>query len=164
MQKITLIFRKLFGCIWHGWTGNLQTIRWSERPIRQLGEGLAELENADRIYPTKSWPERILRGKFRLAAKIACKDNRCRALCSRCQPGHFWETNFPVQPRRRPGRPPKRWDAQHWAFSNSLFHSSWTTAAHHRVQWLSHEQVFVQFCLEPWCLNVELFSHVPRGP
>ena len=108
-----------------------------------------KLENAHRIYPTKSWSERILRGKFRLAAKIARKNNHWPALCSRWQPGHFWETNFPVQPRRRLGRPPKRWDDQLRAFSDSLFHSSWTTAARHGAQWLSHEQAFVQFCLEP---------------
>ena len=34
-----------------------------------------KLQNAYRIYPTTSWPERILRGKFRFAAKIACKVN-----------------------------------------------------------------------------------------
>ena len=108
-----------------------------------------KLENAHRIYPTKSWSERILKGKFRLAAKIACKDNHWPVLCARWQPGHFWETNFLVQPRRRPGGPPKRWDDQLRAFSDNPFHSSWTTAARHGAQWLSHEQAFVQFCLEP---------------
>ena len=71
-----------------------------------------KLQNAYRIYPTTSWPERILRGKFRFAAKIACKANHWPVLCSRWQPGYFYERNFHVQPRRRPGRPPKRWDDQ----------------------------------------------------
>ena len=48
-----------------------------------------ELPNAYRIYLTKSWPERILRGKFRFAAKIVCRANHWPALCSRWQPGFF---------------------------------------------------------------------------
>ena len=107
-----------------------------------------KLQNAYRIYPTKSWPERILRGKFRFAAKIACKVNHWPVLCSRWQPGYLYERNFHVQPRRRPGRPPKRWDDQLRVFSEHVFHSSWTTAARHGAQWLSHEQAFVQFCSE----------------
>ena len=48
------------------------------------------LENAYRIYPKKTWPERIQRGKFRSAAtKIACKENHWPVLCSRWQPGKF---------------------------------------------------------------------------
>ena len=108
-----------------------------------------KLQNAYRIYPTKSWPERILRGKFRCAAKIACKVNHWPVLCSRWQPSYFYEGNFHVQPRKRPGRPPKRWDDQLRVFSEHVFHSSWTTAARHGAQWLSHEQAFVQFCSEP---------------
>ena len=80
-----------------------------------------KLQNAYRIYPTKSWLERILRGKFRFAAKIACKVNHWPVLCSRWQPGHLHERNFHVQPRRRPGRPPKRWDDQLRFFLNMFF-------------------------------------------
>ena len=43
-------------------------------------------------------------------------------------PSHFSETNFHVQPRKRPSRPPKRWDDQFRAFSENLFLSSWSTA------------------------------------
>ena len=53
-----------------------------------------KLQNADRIYPTKSWPERILRGKFRFGAKIACKVNHWPVPCSRWEPGYFYERNF----------------------------------------------------------------------
>ena len=52
-----------------------------------------KLQNAYRIYPTKSWPERILKGKFRFAANIACKANHWPVLCSRWQPGYFYEKN-----------------------------------------------------------------------
>ena len=107
-----------------------------------------KLQNAYRIYPTKSWLERILRGKFRFAAKIACKVNHWPVLSSRWQPGYLHERNFHVQPRRRPGRPPKRWDDQLRFFFEHVFHSSWTTVARHGAQWLSHEQAFVQFCSE----------------
>ena len=62
-----------------------------------------KLQNAYRIYPTKSWSERILMGKFL---------NHWPVLCSRWQPGYFYEGNFNVQPRRLPGRPQKRWDDQ----------------------------------------------------
>ena len=37
-------------------------------------------------------------------------------------------------------------DDQLRVFSEHVFHSSWTTAAGHGAQWLSHEQAFMQFC------------------
>ena len=82
-----------------------------------------KLENAYRVYPTKSWPERILRGKFCSAAKIACRVNHWPVLCSRWQPGYGYERNFHVQLPRRPGRPPKRWDDQLRVFFGHVFHS-----------------------------------------
>ena len=123
-----------------------------------------KLDNAYQIYPTKSWPARILGGKFRFAAKIACKLNHWLVLCSKCQRGYFCEKKIHVQPRKRAGQPPERWDDQPRAFSENVFHSSWTTAARQGAQWLSHEQGFVHFCSNPWRLNIELFSHVPRRP
>ena len=54
-----------------------------------------------------------------------------------------------VQPRRRPGGAPKGWDDQLWVFSEHVFHSSWTTAARHGAQCLSHEQAFRQLCSGP---------------
>ena len=45
-------------------------------------ECIRKLQNAYRMYPTKSWPESIPRGKFRFAANIACKVNHWSVLCS----------------------------------------------------------------------------------
>ena len=90
--------------------------------------------NAHQMYPTKSWPERILRGKFSLAARIACKENHWPAPCSRWQPGHLCETNFHVQPRRRPGRPPKPWDDQLRAFSKG-FSNIWNPLCTSGIRW-----------------------------
>ena len=80
-----------------------------------------KVQNAYRIYPTKSWLERLLRGKLRFAGRIACKANHWPVLCSRWQPGYFYERNFQVQRRRRPGRPPKRWDDQLQVFFWTCF-------------------------------------------
>ena len=80
-----------------------------------------KLQNAYQIYLTESWPERILRGKFRFAAKIACKVNHWPVLCSTWQPCYFYERNFHVQPRTCPGRPPNRWDDQLRVFSDMFF-------------------------------------------
>ena len=123
-----------------------------------------KLPNAYRIYLTKSWPERILRGKFRFAAKIVCRVNHWPALCSRWRPGFFYEKNSMCNfvgaqvVHRSDGM------IKSGLFSEHVFHSSWTTAARHGAQWLSHEQVFVQFCSEPWWLNSDIFSYVPCGP
>ena len=69
--------------------------------------------------------------------------------------------NYCVEPRRRIGRPAKRWDDQIESFAQEIFHSSWFQAAKSET-WSSHEKAFVQWCLECWCLVV-VVSHVPRG-
>ena len=85
LSKLDIVRRKMLRSI-VGWVPVVNG-DWHDAMSRMN----QKLQNAYRTYPTKSWPERILRGKFRFAAKIACKVNHWPVLCSRWQPGYFYE-------------------------------------------------------------------------
>ena len=121
-----------------------------------------KLENAQQIFNVRPWTERSLVGRFRFAAKIASAVNSWASITSEWYPYQRWKMKYCVEPRRRIGRPAKRWDDQIESFAQEIFHSSWFQAAKCET-WRSHEKAFVKWCLECWCLVV-VVSHVPRGP
>ena len=106
-----------------------------------------KLENAQQIFNVKSWIERLLVGRFRFAAKIASGMNSWASITSEWYPYQRWQKNYCVEPRKRIGRPAKRWDDQMQSFAQVIFHSSWFQAAKYET-WSSHEKNFVQWCLE----------------
>ena len=105
------------------------------------------LENAQQIYNVRPWTERLLVGRFRFAAKIASAVNSWASITSEWYPYQRWKMNYCVEPRRRIGRPAKRWDDQIESFAQEIFHSSWFQAAKCET-WRSHEKAFVKWCLE----------------
>ena len=111
--------------------------------MTQMNQKLAA---AERIYPLKSWTEKLLIGQFRFAAHIACKEGQWPAIVCSWNPCQNWTGNFVFKPHRRKGRPQIRWDDRLKAFAHHTFHSPWLLAARNVQQWLSHEQFFVQFC------------------
>ena len=80
-----------------------------------------KLENAQQIYNVRPWTERLLVGKFRFAAKIASAVNSWASITSEWYPYQSWKMNYCVEPRRRIGRPAKRWDDQNWIFCTGNF-------------------------------------------
>ena len=115
-----------------------------------------KLENAQQIFNVRPWTERLLVGRFRFAAKISSAVNSGASITSEWYPYQRWKINYCVEPRRRIGRPAKRWDDQIESFAQEIFHSSWFQAAKSET-WSSHEKAFVKWCLECWCLVVIIF-------
>ena len=106
-----------------------------------------KFENAQQIFNDKSWVGRLLVGRFRFAAKIASGINFWAPIPSEWYPYQRWPVNYCVKPRRRIGRPAKRWDDQTQSCAQEIFHSSWFQAAKYET-WSSHEKNFVWWCLE----------------
>ena len=121
-----------------------------------------KLDNAQQILNVRPWTEGWVVGGFRFAAKIACAMNSGASIANEWHPYQRWQMNYCVEPRARIGRPAKRWDNQIESFAHQIFHSSSFQAANYET-WSSHEETFVQWCLERWCLAV-VVSHVHRGP
>ena len=96
-----------------------------------------KLKNAQQIFHVRSWIERLLVGRFRFAAKIASGINFWASITSEWYPYQRWQMNCCVEPRRRIGRPVKRWDDQMQSFAQEIFHSSWFQAAKYET-WSSH--------------------------
>ena len=107
---------------------------------------IKKLENAQQIFNVRPWNERLLVGRFRFAAKIASAVNSWASITSEWYPYQRWKMNYCVEPRRRIGRPGKRWDDQIESFAQEIFHSSWFQAAKCET-WRSHEKAFVKWCL-----------------
>ena len=106
-----------------------------------------KLENAQQIFNVRPWTERLLVGRFRYAAKIASAANSWASITSEWYPYQGWKINYCVEPRRRIGRPAKRWDDQIEFFAQEIFQSSWFQAAKCET-WRSHEKASVKWCLE----------------
>ena len=87
-----------------------------------------KLENAQQTFNIRSWTEKLLVRKFRFAAKIVSAMNISASITSAWHPCQSWQVNYCVEPRRRSGRPPKRWDEQIESFAQEIFHSSWFQA------------------------------------
>ena len=100
-----------------------------------------KLENVQQIFNVRSWIERLLVGRFRCAAKIASGMNSWASITSEWHPYQRWQMSYCVEPRRRIGRPAKRWDDQMQSFAQEIFHSSWFQAAKCQT-WSSHEESF----------------------
>ena len=96
-----------------------------------------KLENAQQIFNVRPWTERLLVGRFRFAAKIASAMNSWASITGEWHPYQSWQMNYCVEPRRRIGRPAKRWDDQIEFFAHKIFHSSWFQAANYET-WSSH--------------------------
>ena len=80
-----------------------------------------KLENAQQIFNVRPWIERLLVGRFRFAAKIASGMNSRASITSEWYPYQRWQENYCVEPRRRIGRPAKRWDDQMQSFAQEIF-------------------------------------------
>ena len=120
------------------WMGTLVDNDWHEL-MQKMNR---KLENAQQIFNVRSWIERLLVGRFRSAAKIASGMNSWASITSEWYPYQMWQMNYCVEPRRRIGRPAKRWDDQMQSFAKEIFHSSWFQAAKCET-WSSHEKSFV---------------------
>ena len=101
-------------------------------------------------------------GDFRFAAKISFGRNSWTSGTSEWYPSQRSHVNYWAKPLGQSGRPAKRWDDQMESFVQEIFHSSWFQAANYET-WSSHEEFFVQWCLERWCLAAIIFD-VLRGP
>ena len=106
-----------------------------------------KLDNAQQIFNVRPWTERLLVGKFCFASKIASAVNSWASIRSEWYPYHRWKIDYCVEPRRRIGRPAKRWDDRSEFFSQEIFHSSWFQADISET-WSSHEKALVMWCLE----------------
>ena len=73
MQSIDIISRKLFGCHWRWRPGNLQTIGWNQKAIRQTGENMRESGGIPLCTPNK----RSVSSKF-----VSCQS--CCITCTQC--------------------------------------------------------------------------------
>ena len=63
----------------------------------------------------------MLVGRFRFAAKTACGMKSWASTTSEWYPYQRWQTNYCVEPRRRIGRPAKRWHDQTQFSAQEIF-------------------------------------------
>jgi hypothetical protein len=98
------------------------------------------------IWECKPWSWQIFSKQFRVATKIFDQQNSWAAATSTWTPTNEWQQNFSTEPKRRQGRPSKRWDDNLEKFAMNYFRMSWGTAARIRPEWQFFEQVYVQFC------------------
>jgi len=99
--------------------------------------------NAQQIINVIPWSEKLLVGRFRFATKIVPAMNSWASIRNEWQPYQRWQLNYCVEPRRRIGRPAKRWDDQINFLAEEIFQSSWFQASNYET-WSSHEKTFVQ--------------------
>ena len=105
------------------------------------------------IWECKPWSWQIFSKQFRVATKIFDQQNSWAAATSTWTPTNEWQQNFSTEPKRRQGRPSKRWDDNVEKFAMNYFRMSWGTAARIRPEWQFFEQVYVQFCSSMWPMN-----------
>ena len=105
------------------------------------------------IWECKPWSWQIFRKQFRVATKIFDQPNSWAAATSTWTPTNEWQQIFSTEPKRRQGRPSKRWDDNLEKFAMNYFRMSWGTAARIRPEWQFFEQVYVQFCSSMWPMN-----------
>ena len=141
---------------WKTRSGEKPCATFNRRMGTTGGQWLACIDAKKNGICTAPWTGGLLVGRFRFAAKIASAMNSWASVTSEWYPHQKWHVNYYLKRRRRIGGPAQRWDDQ-----MEIFHSSWFQTANNET-WSSHETIFVQWCLERWCLAV--VSHVPRGP
>ena len=80
--------------------------------------------------PVEPWSKQLAKKQHGLATKIA-KDKGWPQHVLRWCPQENWRQNFASQPRRKPGRPPKKWTDNLTKFCNRDFpqYASWLDAA-----------------------------------
>ena len=105
------------------------------------------------IWECKPWSWQIFSKQFRVATKIFDQQSSWAAATSTWTPTNEWQQNFSTEPKRRQGRPSKRWDDNLEKFAMNYFRMSWATAARIRPEWPFFEQVYVQFCSSVWPMN-----------
>lgn len=88
------------------------------------------------------WPqERLLVGRFRFAAKIACAMNSWASITKLLR-----RTSWA---NKRIVRPAKRWDDRMESFAQEIFYSSWCQTASYET-WSSHDNFFCTMVLGTW--------------
>ena len=99
------------------------------------------------IWECKPWSWQIFSKQFRVATKIFDQQNSWAAATSTWTPTNEWQQIFSTEPKRRQGRPSKRWDDNVEKFAMNYFRMSWATAARIRPEWQFFDQVYLQFCM-----------------
>jgi hypothetical protein len=77
------------------------------------------------IWECKPWSWQIFGKQFRVATKIFDQQNSWAAATSTWTPTNEWQQNFSTEPKRRQGRPSKRWDDNLEKFAMNYFRISW---------------------------------------
>ena len=137
LEQLDICQRKMFRSI-VGWSRDADAT-WEET-MRRMN---ARVSSALRQHPVPSWSSVHRANQHRFAMNLTAKNAwpLCAATWSPSS-----QHNFNSVPRRRPGRPPKRWDDELNKFVVSQFPgcSSWSDVAH-LPRWPSTRHDFVQF-------------------
>ena len=104
------------------------------------------------------WMQTMVFSDIRRAVLHRNQDNKFPlflsvAATSEWNPTSDWQQNFSHEPKRRKGRPSKRWDDNLQKIAIHYFRASWATAAQVGPELPFLEHVYVQFFSNMWPMN-----------
>ena len=104
----------------------------------------SRVQSALRQSPVTTWSEVYRRTQHSFGARIV-KQNAWPLFAASWDPTRH--NNFATQPKRKPGRPPKRWDDDLKCFSRAYFPlaDTWHDVAD-SPEWHSLRHCYTQFC------------------
>ena len=107
------------------------------------------MREAERLYHSKSWSERCIRNKWKLASHIVRSDKETWAKkMITFQANAIDDEEAPCVPHRYPGRPQTRWDDKLRTFCRDHFpqYGHWSMVIQENDSEALEEQ-FIQYCI-----------------
>ena len=123
-QSLDGVQRKMFRLI-VGWVG-LPDEDWSET-MSQMNR---RMPFATATHKCKPWSCQVFKNNFRVATKIFHLRNSWAAATTQWNPTSGWQQTSSNEPKRRQGRPSKRWDDNFESFANHYFQVPWGLNGH----------------------------------
>ena len=138
LEEIDALQRKMLRSI-VGWY-RVEGEAWSDTMRRMK----SRVQSALRQSPVTTWSEVYRRTQHSFGARIV-KQNAWPLFAASWDPTRH--NNFATQPKRKPGRPPKRWDDDLKCFSRAYFPlaNTWHDVAD-SPEWYSLRHCYIQFC------------------
>ena len=113
-QSLDGVQRKMFRLI-VGWVG-LPDEDWSDT-MSQMNRRMSFATATDKCKP---WSCQVFKKHFRVATKIFHLRNSWPAATTQWNPTSEWQQTSSNEPKRRQGRPSKRWDDNFESFANII--------------------------------------------
>ena len=118
-QSLDGVQRKMFRLI-VGWVG-LPDEDWSDT-MSQMNRRMSFATATDKCKP---WSCQVFKKHSRVATKIFHLRNSWLAATTQWNPTSEWQQTSSNEPKRRQGRPSKRWDDNFESFANHYFQVPW---------------------------------------